>query len=158
MHSPDHPTKDPAKAKIPRSGGFEAMTPLPNWDGRPIGLFLEKPLAGEDGLRFFQYDISRGSYERDAGVLYPLPKAAKAVGAAQFTWAGFIMVERDDGEGDAAAHKRLALARITNGGLVRTPVADLLDIDDPDDLNRDGSRTFRFRSGRSRASSASSSS
>ncbi|CAA9383776.1 MAG: Glycerophosphoryl diester phosphodiesterase [uncultured Phycisphaerae bacterium] len=144
MYSPDHPTKDPAGAKIPRGGGFEAMDLLPNWSGRPVALFLEKPIAGEAGVRYFQYDISEEAYGSGAAVRYPLPPGATAVGGGAFVIPGFLLVEGDDGEGAAAAHKQVALARGEGGRLLRVPLVDLLDVEDPHDLNGDGSPKFAF--------------
>ena len=59
-----------------------------------------------------------------------------------------VVIERDSAEGDKARHKRVFRIDLEdideNGFLNKTLVADLLDIDDPHDLNRDGSTHFRY--------------
>ena len=165
MHSPDHPTKDPADAKIARSSGFEATVLFPRVPDGPTLLqpLLEKPLKGETSLRMYNLEIQAGYRPIAAGEkfphygpyngTYPLPDTAKAVGAAVTLPnvgipSAYVLIERDDGEGDAARHKVVTLAREEvprhEGRLTRTPLVDLLDIDDPHDLDGDGARKFRF--------------
>ena len=172
MHSPDHPTKDPATAKIGRSAGFEGMSyAARDWgdDDLHVSLFplLEKPLA--DGWQsvylFFPISPVDGSatwmlLERH----FPLDDGATAIGESTGISINdaraSLVVERDSEEAGQARLKLLSLYRVANaksrgdpdvGRLgqdqslpVKSPLADLLDLADPDDLDGDGSDRFRF--------------
>ena len=164
MHSPDHPTKDPATAKVKRSGGFEGLAHPTRVPDAPHLLvpILEKPVDGESALRTFAFQLAPGLRvgESDEGFpkyvglpgRYPLPKEATSIG--EFTAdpaAGiprrYFVLERDNAEGDKATHKKITLAheRIPiDGTLLRTEIADLLNLADPRDLDGDGRDRFRF--------------
>jgi hypothetical protein len=165
LHSPDHPTNDPAAALIARSSGFEATVLFPRVPSGSLMVqpILEKPLKGESTLRVYGLEIRPGNRRVPPGEkfphygpfhgTYPLPDTAKAVGAAVTLPnvgipSAYVFIERDDGEGDAARHKVITLAREVvprhEGRLDRTPLVDLLDVDDPHDLDGDGSTKFRF--------------
>jgi glycerophosphoryl diester phosphodiesterase len=59
-----------------------------------------------------------------------------------------LVIERDSAQNNDARHKkiyRINFDEINDDGFLnKTLVADLLDIQDPFDLNLDGNRTFRF--------------
>ena len=164
MHSPDHPTRDPATAKVRRSGGFEGLAypgPVPDAPNvlEPI---LEKPLTGEGGLRTFAFLLDSGYrpvgadevFPRylDGSGRYPLPKEATSVG--EFVALpdvgiprAYLVIERDNAEGAKAVHKVLTLASEKlprDGTLLRNEIADLLNLADPHDLDGDGNARFRF--------------
>jgi hypothetical protein len=161
MHSPDHPTKDPATAKIGRSAGFEGIELAVDWTGEdPIMAFLEKRLPGEEQIRLAILVTDpkpSGAASGLSDVTYPLPAAAEAIGGTR-TYAvetedggfrgGLLILERDGQQAAAASHKYLALAsmmgRPDRPELYRWPLADLLDLADPDDLDGDGKDRFRF--------------
>ena len=60
----------------------------------------------------------------------------------------FLVIERDNGEGAAAQHKKIYMIDLNqidaNGFVKKTEIVDLLNIADPNDLNRDGSTLFTF--------------
>lgn len=160
MHSPDHPTKDPAMAKIGRSAGFEGMAML---SGGSVFPMLEKAMDN-GGMVPFYFFVADGLPDKrvisDHLPPYPLEDGVSAIGEA--TWAptdgpgGPIVIERDGGEG------RRAKVKILTRGLMRpmppeempddpygiawqkTRLADLLDLADPHDLDGDGEKIFRF--------------
>ena len=164
MHSPDHPTKDPATAKVQRSGGFEGLMriqPLDDPSGSTLVAMLEK--SGEFGppTAFIYRPAVEGESGRwsDVATFYSLLKRANAIG--EITLLGSaggvvgVAIERDSEEADAASHKRLAtfvLHKLANSTPFRTTagddaqavVADLLDLADPQDLDGDGRDRFRF--------------
>ena len=161
MHSPDHPTKDPAKARIARSAGFEALmlTPpmSPPWkEHYTLTPVLEKPLSGEALCRLFVYERSEKRYGvGDDGAPeffhYPIDARAVAVGGCVGNLKA-MFVERDDGEGAAAKFKTVKFSGLWAPRdadarpivLESWTAVDLLNLDDPHDLNRDGAKTFRF--------------
>ena len=65
-----------------------------------------------------------------------------------FSKTGGLVIERDSGEGQKAVLKKVFRVNLeqldTDGFLIKTLVADLLDIKDPYDLNRDGDKQFTF--------------
>ena len=65
-----------------------------------------------------------------------------------FSQTGGLVIERDSGEGARAVIKKIYRVDFeqldADGFLRKYPVADLLNISDPDDLNRDGNRLFTF--------------
>lgn len=173
MHSPDHPTKDPAKPKISTSGGFEAMSivmePKVDDDLKPIGerefvgfaCYLEKPF-GRLGVPYFSFSPEgEPSFEQDA-MAYSITPSAKAIGDACALQLAprdprlfaHLILERDDQQAAAASHKWLVRYDVwfdTRPGAVGpfddvswTLLANLLQLPDPHDLNGDGERAFRF--------------
>ena len=171
MHSPDHPTKDPATAKIQRSGGFEGLAAV-DADGVMLLPILEKPLEGENGVRVFSFSADAVQFPGKSGYkvgdrpigdfLPPLPLKAGVVSVGEATWfrsekgGGAIFIERDGGEGDKASLKQLVYGQMRPlpkeqiaddkyGIRWQTQViADLLNLADPRDLDGDGNARFRF--------------
>ena len=173
MHSPDHPTKDPATAKVQRSGGFEGMAivTLPTFEGEPpsVSIFpmLEKPLS--DGWQpVFLFlrspalpEVQWVDLERD----FPMCSGSSAIGEFTFidpsSSSAGIVIERDSAQGDEAQVKQLSLYFLPLADLradpvmekaheetrdidaeITIPLADLLNIADPDDLDGDGSTVY----------------
>ena len=164
MHSPDHPTKDPATAKVRRSGGFEGLAFPGLVPDAPSVLkpILEKPLADESGLRTFTFLLTPGYRPVAADEVFPryldgtgrylLAKEATSIGEFVALEGGgvhssYLVIERDSEEGAKAAHKKLTLdvdKPPHDGTLLRVEIADLLDLADPHDLDGDGKTRFRF--------------
>jgi len=150
LNSEDNPTGQPAS--LPRSKGFEGMAASP--DGRWLYPMLEGALqdAGP-GLNIYTFDVEQQQFvNRDANdpsYRYRLDDGATAIGDfTMFSPTGGLVLERDSGEGAKAVVKkiyRIDFEQLDADGFLRKhPVADLLNIDDPDDLNRDGDTRFAF--------------
>ncbi|MEM8958688.1 MAG: esterase-like activity of phytase family protein [Pseudomonadota bacterium] len=164
QRSPDHPAlRIPAVAgtdfTVPRSGGYEGMALGP--DGT-LWAMLEKPLIAEGGesegdfLRVIAFDPAAGDWT-GGSFKFALTDGAVAIGDFNFiddTRA--LVIERDGGQGDPslacaegqtegcferpAQVKRITLidtAQIDDDGFVaRLRQIDLMDIADPDGMNR----------------------
>ena len=74
-----------------------------------------------------------------------------AVGVPEITvldGGGFLVIERDGGQGPTARFKKVFFVKLdeldTEGFLIKTEVLDLLDIADPDDISGTGTGRFTF--------------
>ncbi|MEM6562531.1 MAG: esterase-like activity of phytase family protein [Planctomycetota bacterium] len=183
MHSPDHPTKDPAKAKIARSAGFEGLAYL-TWqvseehaeafftevgtEAHVLYAMLEKPIADENLAKIYEgeYLIDMFVYDEEGTANLTRTNAAQSgkrrmsqgsssIGASSILQVEddlptqFLTLERDSKEGGDAIVKRLSVDSVVHhddGTFTARPVpiADLLDIADPNDLDADGLTDFRF--------------
>ncbi|MDO5646616.1 esterase-like activity of phytase family protein [Paracoccus sp. (in: a-proteobacteria)] len=111
LKSPDTPgVRVPAQPgvdyQVPRSGGFEGMAKNP--DTGHLWAMLEKPLlvAGGDNegdfLHVIVFDPAAGEWTGDS-YRFALTEGAKAIGDFNFIDATrALVIERDNGEGDAA--------------------------------------------------------
>jgi hypothetical protein len=142
VRSPDSPGK--GQVNLPRSRGFEAMAMSP--DGKRLHPILEGAVTGDDprSRRLYTFDIAARRYEpghRIYNVADPknLVADADAIDAKRLA-----VLERDDFEGEQARVKQIVVADLPSGAsgtLEReTVAADLLDLDDPDELS--GSKHF----------------
>lgn len=139
-------------ATLPRSKGFEGMAI--SQDKQWLYPMLEGPMTGGGtGLNIYTFDLREQKFlNPHAGqpsYRYRLDPGASAIGDfTMFSDSGGLVIERDSAEGDKARHKkvyRIDLGAVDKDGfLSKTLVADLLDIQDPFDLNVDGSTHFRF--------------
>ncbi len=138
-----------ATANLGSSGGFEGMAINPRGDR--LYTLLEKTVDGDpDGsLRISEFDIDQERYTGRV-VLYRLQAPNHAIGdMTALDDSRFLVIERN---GDTATRgepfKRIYLIdtrQVANGGVVhKTELVDLMRLDDPDDLNRDGQRQFTF--------------
>lgn len=145
---------------VQRSGGYEGMALQP--DTGLLWAMPEKPLLGADGkpvgtyLQAMAFDPAKGAWT-GAGFKFALAEGATAIGDFNFIDATrALVVERDNGEGDPslkcagdpapdcfpapAMVKRIVLidtASVDADGFVRRiGYIDLMDIADPDGLNR----------------------
>jgi len=150
LNAEGNPTGRPAN--LPRSKGFEGMAASP--DGRWLYPMLEGALpdAGP-GLNIYTFDVEQQRFlNRDANdpsYRYRLDDGATAIGDfTMFSASGGLVIERDSGEGSSAVVKkiyRVDFEQVDADGYLRKHlVADLLNIDDPDDLDRDGQTLFTF--------------
>ncbi len=139
-------------ATLPRSRGFEGMAL--SIDGKRLYPMLEGALLDRGpGLNIYTFDLKTQQFvNTDANspdFRYRLDAGASAIGDfTLFSANAGLIIERDSRQGRAAIIKkiyRVDLGQVdANGFLVKTLVADLLDIRDPHDLNRDGKRLFTF--------------
>ena len=145
--SPDSPLLNGGVANLPGSGGFEGMALSP--DGSTLYPMLEKAVNGDNPLARRIYDFDLTSRQFDGYFNYLMDAAGNSIG--DFTSVGgdrYVVIERDNGQGATALFKKLFLVdfseRDANGNLIKTELVDLLNLADPDDLNRDGSTQFTF--------------
>jgi hypothetical protein len=145
VQSPQNPLG--GVANLGASKGFEGLGITTN--GTLLYPILEGPVAGEDArsLRINEFDVDRRRYT-DRRWIYRLEEPNYAIGdLAPVTDRRFLVVERDDVQGEAARFKKIFLIDLDQAdaaGVVRKhEVVDLLNLADP---NRLGGRlpTFRF--------------
>ncbi len=139
-------------ATLPRSRGYEGMAL--SVDGKRLYPMLEGAVSGQQpGLNIYTFDIENERFlnaHADApSFRYRLDAGATAIGDfTLFSEHEGLVIERDSAQGDTAVTKKIYRINFEQtdreGFLIKTPVADLLAIDDPHDLNNDGNTTFRF--------------
>lgn len=150
LSSEDNPTRMPPT--LPLSSGFEGMAQSP--DGRMLYLMPQGPLLDVDSdVNIYTFDSQEERFlntnAQEPSFRYQLDEGATAIGAfIMYTHNEGLIIERDSEEGDAARLKKIYKVdfrhHIGDNNLVKTLVADLLDIEDPHDLDQDGDVTFRF--------------
>jgi len=146
VQSPDNPLPSGA-ANLPRSGGFEGMAITPG--GTKLYTLLEATVAGDAArtLRINAFDVAAGAFT-DERYTYELTGGTNIGEMTALDDRRFLVIERDGGSGAAARFKGVFLVDLdqvdANGRLLKRNVLDLLDIADPNDLNRDGSTGFTF--------------
>jgi hypothetical protein len=150
LASVDNPMGRPAT--LPRSRGFEGMGQSP--DGHWLYPMLEGALLNhEPGLSIYTFDVRNQQFvNNDASNFsyrYRLDEDASAIGDfTLFSGTAGLVIERDSKQGKAAKLKRIYKIDFgqidAEGFLVKTLVADLLNIKDPNDLNKDGDKQFTF--------------
>ena len=150
LSSADNPLGEPAT--LPRSRGFEGMAV--SVDGKRLYPLLEGEVEGTGpGLNIYTFDIEEGRFlnghANQPSYRYRLDAEATAIGDfTMFSETAGLVIERDSRENDEASLKKVYKVDFTqldaDGFLIKTEVADLLDIEDPHDLNRDGDLNFTF--------------
>lgn len=132
---------------LPGSRGFEGMGLSP--DKRTAYPLLEGTVAGDSpgDLRLYQFDLRSAAFTGKRWT-YRLDAPAHAIGDVAVVDANrFLVIERDNEQGDAALVKKVYLAdrrdRNHDGVMDKTLVADLLDIANPKGVGGFGP-TFRF--------------
>jgi hypothetical protein len=134
VQAPDSPLLE-GEPNLGRSNGFEGMAISQN--GKTLYPVLEGAVAGDDPSRrrVYAFDIDRRRYVKrlpDYRVADPgyLVSDFTALGGQRF-----VALERDNFEGEAAAHKQGFVVdlreRTGDGTLDKRPVVDLLDLRDP---------------------------
>jgi glycerophosphoryl diester phosphodiesterase len=146
----DNPSGD--AATLQRSRGFEGMAITP--DGKWLYPMLEGAVEGSGaGLNIYKFDIGAeqfvNKHATQPSYRYRLDKEASAIGDfSMFSGTAGLVIERDSGQGDKAILKKIYRVDFkqldADGFLLKTLVADLMNIKDPDDLNRDGDNHFSF--------------
>jgi hypothetical protein len=117
-------------------------------DGTVLYPMLEGPVTGDDPrqLRINEFNLRTGQYTGRRWH-YWLDVAGFAIGdLTSITDRLFLVIERDNLQGAAAAFKKIFLINLDetmpNGVLIKHQVVDLLNVADPDRLASTG--TFRF--------------
>jgi glycerophosphoryl diester phosphodiesterase len=150
VRSPDNPDvlAGTQVSNLGRSRGFEGLAI--NADKTKIYPLLEGSVVGDpsNALRIHQYDVATKKYEGLVGY-YKLENTANAIG--DFTVINnseYLVIERDNNQADAAKFKKIYKVDFSkkdaNGFVMKKEVADLLTIADPEDLNQDGSKTYKM--------------
>lgn len=150
LHSTGNPSGEPAN--LPRSRGFEGMAISP--DGQWLYPMLEGPLDGAGpGLNIYIFNIKESEFvnidAQHPSFRYRLDEGATAIGDfTMYSNTGGLIIERDSEESDNALLKKVYKIDLDksdeDGFLLKTLVADLLNIEDPHDLNQDGKHRFAF--------------
>jgi glycerophosphoryl diester phosphodiesterase len=139
---------EPAVANLSGSRGFEGMAISP--DNTTLYPMLEGTVVGdpEGSLRIYEFDIASGEYQGLAGY-YQLEQPNHAIGdLTVINQNEYLVIERDGGQAANAQFKKIFKIDLSqqdeNGFVAKEEVVDLLNIQDPNDLNQDGSTTFTF--------------
>jgi hypothetical protein len=138
-------------ANLPDSGGFEGMAL--NKSGTKLYALLEKAINGDPvrtRLIISEFSLATHKYTGRTWA-YPIDVAGYSIGdMTALTDREFIIIERDQGQGDAADTRQTNPARFKkifridldvvggDGTLVKEEVADLMNIYDPRDVADDG--------------------
>ncbi|MEV1320262.1 esterase-like activity of phytase family protein [Micromonospora arborensis] len=147
VFAPENPTRGTTPANLSSSKGFEGMAQSP--DGATLYPLLEGTVAGDPTgtLRLNEFDVRTNAYTGRRWT-YALDAADHAIGdAIMVDRDRFLIIERDNGQGETAKVKRIYLAdkrdRNRDGRLDKTLVADLMNIANPRHVGGFGS-TFTF--------------
>ncbi|MEL7242277.1 MAG: esterase-like activity of phytase family protein [Cyanobacteria bacterium J06573_2] len=135
-------------SNLPSSRGFEGMAFSP--DRKTLYPLLEGAVEGdpEDALRIYKFDATTSKYTALVG-FYQTSVPGHAIGDfTPINDAEFLVIERDGKQGDEAEFKKIFKVDISkideNGYVEKSEVVDLLNIQDPNDLNKDGETKFDF--------------
>jgi len=138
VHSPESAARDGVAANLNGSKGLEGIAD--SIDGRYLYPLLEGTVAGDTPgtLRINQFDRQSGAYT-DQRWMYRLQATSNSIGDfVAVDRHRFLIIERDGGQGDDAAFKKIFLVDLSDrdhDGLAdKTLVADLLAIADPQHL------------------------
>ncbi|MBE9181521.1 esterase-like activity of phytase family protein [Oculatella sp. LEGE 06141] len=136
----------PDVANLGGSKGFEGLASNPG--KTTLYPLLEGTVVGDPAgaLRIYEFDVASQQYQGLVGY-YNLENPEHAIGDfAVINDNEYLVIERDQNQADAAQFKKIFKVdfsqRDANGFVAKEEVADLLNIQDPDDLNGDGSTTF----------------
>ncbi|ERN41995.1 glycerophosphoryl diester phosphodiesterase family [Rubidibacter lacunae KORDI 51-2] len=132
-----------------QSRGYEGMGFSP--DRNTLYPMLEGTVFGdpEGSIRIYEFDVATSTFADELAGLYQLEEPNHAIGdLTPINDNEFLVIERDGGQGESAQFKKIFkidLSAVDDEGFVeKEEVVDLLDIDDPNDLNGDGETTFDF--------------
>jgi glycerophosphoryl diester phosphodiesterase len=135
-------------ANLASSRGFEGMAFSP--DRKTLYPLLEGAVEGDpdDALRIYKFDPTTSKYTGLVG-FYQTSVPGHAIGDfTPINESEFLVIERDGKQGDEAQFKKIFQVDISNidenGYVEKSEVVDLLNIEDPNDLNNDGETTFDF--------------
>ena len=135
-------------SNLGRSKGFEGLAISP--DRTKLYPLLEGPVVGDptNALRVYEFDVASSKFQGLLGY-YRLESPSNAIG--DFTVINsneYLVIERDPNQGDAAKFKKIFKVDLSkkdaDGFFAKEEVVDLLNIQDPNDLNKDGKTTFTF--------------
>ncbi|MEH2036096.1 esterase-like activity of phytase family protein [Nostoc sp.] len=150
VRSPQNPDvlSGDAFANLGGSKGFEGGAI--NASKTKLYFLLEGTVQGDTpgALRINEFDLASHKYSEQLRY-YRLDNPSNAIGdLAVINDNEYLVIERDNNQGAAAKFKRIYKIDLSktdsNGYVAKEEVADLLNIQDPNDLNGDGKTTFDF--------------
>ena len=139
---------EPAVSNLGSSRGFEGMAISP--DKKTLYPLLEGTVIGDpaNSLRIYNFDVASGQFKSQLG-FYRKEDSNNSIG--DFTVVNqneYLVIERDNGQASTAKFKKVFKVDLSSkdkdGFVAKEEVADLLNIQDPNDLNKDGSTKFNF--------------
>ncbi|PAX54311.1 glycerophosphodiester phosphodiesterase [Brunnivagina elsteri CCALA 953] len=137
-----------AVSNLERSKGFEGMAINP--DRSKLYPFLEGTVVGDPpgALRIYEFDLAARQFQGLLGY-YKMESPNNAIGDMSVINANeYLVIERDNNQGDTAKFKKIYKVdfarKDANNFVAKEEVVDLLNIADPNDLNKDGNTTFKF--------------
>ncbi|MEL6502564.1 MAG: esterase-like activity of phytase family protein, partial [Cyanobacteria bacterium J06623_1] len=145
VQSPQNPFLGDALPNLAGSRGFEGMAFSP--DRSTLYPLLEGTVDGdpENALRIYEFDVESSSFSGLVG-FYPTTDGNPIGDFTPINDTEFLVIERDNNQGEEAEFKKIFkidLSEIDENGFVeKTELVDLLNIDDPNDLNGDGETTY----------------
>ncbi|MBS9392256.1 MAG: hypothetical protein HEQ29_03600 [Dolichospermum sp. LBC05a] len=148
VFSPDNPGGNP-----PNLGAKGLESTAINTSKTKLITALEGPVTGDsatnDILRVYEFNL--GSKTFGTQYKYKLEKTSNNQSINDLTAINdneYLVIEKDRLTGAAAEFKKIYKINLTqvdaNGFLIKQEVADLLNIQDPNDLNGDGSTSFKL--------------
>jgi hypothetical protein len=131
--SPDNPLLLGRTPNLASSNGFEAMAL--SKDGRTLYPILEGPLVGADPLErvVFEFDVKDRRFTGRRWTYMMTRPDTLVSDATALDRDHFVVLERDNNQGPAAAWKRAFVIRTPSHGpnIEKRQVLDLLDVRDP---------------------------
>lgn len=150
VRSPQNPDvlSGDATANLGGSRGFEGAAINPS--KTKLYTLLEGTVQGDTpgALRINEFDLATKAYTNNLRY-YRLESPTNAIGdLTVINDNEYLVIERDNGQGASAQFKKIYKIDISktdaNGFVSKEEVVDLLNIQDPNDLNGDGQTTFNF--------------
>ena len=145
VQSPQNPNLGDGIPNLSGSRGFEGMAF--SSDRQTLYPLLEGTVDGdpENSLRIYEFDVATSSYTGLVGY-YPTVDGNPIGDFTPINDSEFLVIERDNGQGESAEFKKIFKINIDNvdadGFVEKTELVDLLNIQDPHDLNGDGNTTY----------------
>jgi len=151
VFAPENPFRGTREPNLGSSRGFEGLAMSP--DGNSLFALLEGVVTGEPAgfLRINEFNVAEGRFTGRTFKYRLDPNGTNIGDMTAINDHEFLVVERNGSSGDNAtppAFKkifRIDSARLdADGAAAKTEIVDLMNVADPDDLNRDGKTTFTF--------------
>jgi hypothetical protein len=151
VRAPQNPSVSPTNPANLGARGLESTAI--NTSKTKLITALEGVVAGDsatnDVLRIYEFDLTSKTFGTQ--YKYKLEKTSNSQSINDLTAINdneYLVIEKDRLTGAAAEFKRIYKINLTqvdaNGFLIKQEVANLLDIQDPNDLNGDGSTSFKL--------------
>ncbi|MEO1004800.1 MAG: esterase-like activity of phytase family protein, partial [Cyanobacteria bacterium J06638_38] len=145
VFAPENPFLGDALPNLASSRGFEGMAFSP--DRSTLYPLLEGTVDGdpENALRIYEFDVESSSFDGLVG-FYPTTDGNPIGDFTPINDTEFLVIERDSNQGEEAEFKKVFKIDISevdeNGFVAKEELVDLLNIEDPNDLNGDGETTY----------------
>ena len=145
VQSPQNPDLEAGLPNLAGSRGYEGMAFSP--DRSTLYPLLEGVVDGdpENALRIYEFDVESSSFAGLVGY-YPTTDGNPIGDFTPINDTEFLVIERDNNEGEEAKFKKIFKINISeideDGFVAKEEVVDLLNIEDPNDLNGDGETTY----------------